>query len=229
MLLSGSLVQRLPVSDLSVGSKSEFNLFNKQGVLLLKAGSPISPDLIKRLHDSEVESVIVKRPSHGQCMPNYKSSDTPAQVSSADSSSEPIPIQIDATECMFAINEFVTKKASAPNYSERNARSDQRYAFDEVVVLGSLDTDHLFAPILDAWCLDISNQGAGLVTEQAIPLYEKLVIRFDRPIEQIYLFANVKIIRCQPLFGKIHMIGALFTFDERVSLMPDDHSTENEL
>ena len=205
--VGGSVVA---VSDLAVCSKSEFDLFNQRGMLLLKAGSPITATFLERLNNRELKSVIVKRPSPE---PHQTACEAPEPQPPDSSLLTPIEI-LNATESLFAINELVAEKAHAPTYSERNARSDERYAFDEALALGSIDSEHYFTPICDAWGLDISNQGAGLLTEQAVPIRKRLIMRLNLRAPKRHLFTFVKIVRCQKLIGNIHLVGALFTFED---------------
>lgn len=204
------------VSDLVVSSRSDMDVFNQRGVLLLKAGSPITNAFIQRLHDRDIESVIVKRPpARGpRTSTQAETPPDPQETEASEAPSAPTPITIDPTKGMFAINELVAEKALAPTYSERNARSDERYAFDEAVTIGSLDSDHCFAPICDGWGLDISNQGAGLVTEQPLEMRQRFIMRLTLHTPETHVYTYVKIVRCQPLIGNIHLIGALFAFDD---------------
>jgi hypothetical protein len=70
-------------------------------------------------------------------------------------------------------------------------------------------TAHL-QPICEAWCLDISYQGAGLIVGQEILVGREIAVQFSDGPTSFHVAARV--LRCAPMLSWMCHLGVLFLF-----------------
>jgi hypothetical protein len=207
---SGSdLGEPVSVSSLAIDTPSDLNLFTQWGALLLRAGTQITPDFIRRLEERRISTVYARASQKN--IGALTSKPAPKVVDEVEIDKQP-SIAIDGTDSMFAINEMINAKSSNEDTVYQNKRTDARYLCNEVLILGSLSSGGAFTPICDAWGVDISNQGVGLITEQSIDAGEKLVLRLYSQPRRSQLFVRVRIVRCDHLIGSVYALGVIFLF-----------------
>jgi len=106
------------------------------------------------------------------------------------------------------IKTCVDRSKSAPLH-----RSDARYIFDAPVVLGAKASKE-FEPVHEAWCINISNKGIGLIIDKKLANGDSYLLRLPLGGEGKYLFILIRIKRISRLFGGVYKAGGTFIYDE---------------
>ena len=109
------------------------------------------------------------------------------------------------------VNDMARKEAL--DALERRHRTDKRYPLSAAVPLSvSYVPGGPFTPELQAWGLDISYTGIGLLTERelepASPVYLDLAA-LGRP----HSVVEMRVLYCSHMVGQIHRVGAVFVFE----------------
>jgi len=106
-----------------------------------------------------------------------------------------------------ALVNMVRKQGSEPM---QDRRSGPRFALQMPVKLGvCLAGSDEFSVIYDAWALDISSHGVGLILEDPSPPLLKLFIDFSSVMGEQFLLP-ARILYCRELLPHTYQAGAVF-------------------
>ena len=88
-------------------------------------------------------------------------------------------------------------------------RSMTRYPFNVRLPLLAVSADGSQRPLGEAWALDFSRRGIGLLTEQSLAAGEELTVGFG-PAYGEGASARIRVVYCNKLIGSIFRVGCQF-------------------
>jgi len=91
----------------------------------------------------------------------------------------------------------------------REQRSAERLPLNTVVDLFEETDDEFLSLKCEAWALDLSVSGIGLLTEHPIEVGACFVVDFEMSENERYS-GRVRIVYCTRLIGSMHRVGAMF-------------------
>lgn len=89
-------------------------------------------------------------------------------------------------------------------------RSMTRYPFNALVSLSAASTDGSERALGEAWALDFSRRGIGLLTDRSFAAGEELIITFGASQGE-EMSAHLSVVYCKRLFGSVFRLGGQFT------------------
>lgn len=109
-----------------------------------------------------------------------------------------------------AINDLVAGR-SHESFDQAPRRADKRFALNRVVQIGSPTRHEPFVPVEEAYGLDISYTGIGLVTRRPYPAGVALPLRLEVPgVGECVVTARVAF--CNRLMPDLCRVGTTFEF-----------------
>lgn len=108
------------------------------------------------------------------------------------------------------INEVINDCAARAREFERQ-RSDVRYPLGVVLRLGRPGGGRDFTPMCEVYCLDVSYQGVGLMSQQE--LMPGRFLRLDMsPVLRKPCLVELQVMACKPVMSSLFRVGAAFCF-----------------
>jgi hypothetical protein len=92
-------------------------------------------------------------------------------------------------------------------------RVDQRYPLHTKIIMGTREAGDLFRPQYEAWGVDISNTGFGLIVGKEFLSGKRHCVVMRVP-GQGTIFTEILIRRSKKLITGIYMLGTTFVFDD---------------
>lgn len=89
-------------------------------------------------------------------------------------------------------------------------RSMTRYPFNALVSLSAPSADGSEKVMGEAWALDFSRRGIGLLTDRSFAAGDELIITFTASRGE-EASAHLRVVYCARLFGSIFRLGGQFT------------------
>jgi hypothetical protein len=89
-------------------------------------------------------------------------------------------------------------------------RSMTRYPFNAPVSISIVAADGSKLAMGEAWALDFSRRGIGLLAERVFAVGDVLVIDFGQRIDQEYSSARMRVVYCTRLLSSTFRIGGEF-------------------
>ena len=116
------------------------------------------------------------------------------------------------SDALLLVNNVIGKLAAEVRENSLK-RVDQRYPLHTKIIMGTRQAGDLFRPQYEAWGVDISNTGFGLIVGKEFLSGKKhsVVMRVKG---QGTIFTEILIRRCQKLITGIYMLGTTFVFDD---------------
>lgn len=111
---------------------------------------------------------------------------------------------------LLLINDLINDCAVKAREFERQ-RTDVRYPLGVVMRVGRPGNDDHFTPLCDVYCLDVSYQGVGLITQQE--LMPGRFLRLDMsPVIRKPCVVELQVVVCKPVMNSLYRVGASFCF-----------------
>lgn len=123
-----------------------------------------------------------------------------------------VPITNPDSEALLLINNVITGLAEAAKEAAKQ-RTEERYALQTKVFLGSKEGADQFKPTSEVWGEDLSNTGIGLISTRPFEKNQKCYLMM-KPAKSPPIFARIHIRRCYAITSSIYRIGATFIYDD---------------
>jgi hypothetical protein len=110
------------------------------------------------------------------------------------------------------INGLIASLVKTDTHPERK-RADKRYPLHRKVEVGPNQSETEFHATFEAWGMDISYQGMGLVTETPMSPGQEFRVRLTLPDGRRVLIP-LRVVHSSHLVGNVYRNGALFLYPE---------------
>lgn len=115
----------------------------------------------------------------------------------------------DSQAVLFAVNDLIARLAAKRDKTSK--RADARYSLNSPVVLGKMRGNQ-FSPTCEAYGMDISNQGLGMISRVEVFPGQQFVVNLQSAIGSP-CFVKLNIVYCTSILPGMFRCGGAFEFD----------------